>query len=624
MKKYIYKSMAALFLFGVALTSCSDFLEAENKGAGGDEADGYFGKDASELLVAAYESLKTITTQVDIYEHGTDLYFNTRGHAGGVFNEYTLTPEEGTIKSFYSDTYKTINYANGVIYYAGNDSQLGYEARFLRNYGYYLLTQQFGSVPYITEYINTARTDYPRTDLGELYTSVIEDLTDLYNNSTLDAQNHDGKANKQAVAALIAKFYLAAGWDVQTELTDAEKGNYTVKNTEYFKQAAAWAEKAINGVLLTMSFEDKWAPANEGNAEEIWSVQYDRASYPGAISDGGHSLQNSYGGYFGNVMDFGAKYTGSDNQPTAKAVKLFEKGDKRYEATFMTIYYNSKKDGSAAAEWGTNGYYAYYNLDQAKLATQPILFHYHPWYVTQEEVEADIVEHKAQYADYALRAKDPQVVRMDDAGDLLVYDFDDEGNFGHYEKVGDENVFKAGSPKVTTYTEYMELTDAFGSVKKFDDPESQQLTKSNDYRDVVILHVSDMYLVAAEAYFMAEQETEALSKINDVRKRAGLEALSSFDAYEPQYSVSSTFVEKRGLDLILDERARELYAERQRWMDLRRTKQLVRYNIEFNKYITDASDMCNAKGEFKWLRPIPVAEISSNTGITSEDQNPGY
>lgn len=608
MKKYIFKSMAMLTVAGLSLVSCSDFLDAENKTAGGTEADGYFGKAPSELLVSAYESLKTLSTQVPIYDQGTDMFFNTRGHAGGVFNEYTLTPEDGTVQSFYSNTYKTINYANGVLSYAATDSKEAYEARFIRGYGYYLLTQQFGAVPYITEYINSARQDYPRTELSEVYAGVIEDLTDLYNSSSLAATDHEGHASKQAVAALIAKLYLAAGWDLNTTLNDALKGTYTVNGTENFNQAAAWAEKAINGVSLSMSFADKWSPYNEGNAEEIWSIQYDRASYPGNVADGGHSLQNSYGGYFGSVMEYGLKYTGSDNQPTAKCIRLFEKGDLRYEATFMTTYYNAKKNGGTAG-WGTDGYYAYYNSAD-KLNTQPIAMRYYPWYATQAEVEADLKAHQAQFANYDDRAKVQQAVRLGDgSNDVLVYTFNDDGSV------------KSMSP--TSYALYMEKTDAFGSVKKFDDPESAQLTSSNDYRDIVIFHVSDMYLVAAEAYLMAGKTSESLSKLNAVRNRAGLGNLTSFSGYAPEYTTSSTFT-FQDIDVILDERARELYAERQRWVDLRRTKQLVRYNVEFNGYITDASQMANLKGEYKWLRPIPQEEISSNTGISNEDQNPGY
>lgn len=598
-----------LFAAGAIMSSCSDFLDAENKTAAGVEADEYFGKTPNELLVTVYSNLKSLVTQVDIHDQGTDLFFNTRGHAAGSFNDYSLTPENGTVQSYYSQCYNVIRLANGVIEYAGAESTEAYEARFIRGYAYYLLTQQFGAVPYITSYINSAEREYPRTPLEEVYSSVIEDLNDLYTNSSLAAQDHTGYASKQAVAALLAKVCLAAGWDVQTTLQSAEQGTYTVNSTEYFSLAASWAEKAINGVQLTMSFADKWSPYKEGNAEEIWSVQYDRASYPGDVSSGGHSLQNTYGGYFGNVTEFGLKYTNSDNQPTAKAIMLFDKNDMRYEGTFMTTYYNSSKDGSSAADWGTSGYFAYYNLDANKLASQPIaLKFYHPA-TTQAEVEADLKAHQAQFANYTNRAKVQKAVRLDDNNNVLVYTFKEDGTFT--------------APTKTTYAEYMEQTDAFGSVKKFDDPESQQLTGSCDYRDVVIFHVSDMYLVAAEAYLMAGDATKSLAKLNAVRNRAGLASLNSFGEYQPEYSTSATFTIK-DIDVILDERARELYAERQRWTDLRRTKQLIRYNVEFNNYVASAADMANVAGEYKWLRPIPQEEISSNTGINNEDQNPGY
>ena len=59
-------------------------------------------------------------------------------------------------------------------------------------------------------------------------------------------------------------------------------------------------------------------------------------------------------------------------------------------------------------------------------------------------------------------------------------------------------------------------------------------------------------------------------------------------------------------------------------MDLRRTKQLVRYNVQFSEYVADEAAMKGADGNIRWYRPIPANEISANTGISIEDQNPGY
>lgn len=604
MKRYKYLFAVALFALGMA--SCSDFLDAENKSSGGNDADSYFSSDASELLTTAYYTLKTLSTNIDMFEHGTDLYINTRGKSAGDFHGYTLTAENSDVEDFYTDCYNTINYANGVVYYAGEDSEYGEEARFIRNYAYYLLTQQFGGVPYITQYIASAETSYPRDTLSVVYESMIEDLTDLYNNSSLDDQNHEGRASKQAVAALLAKVYLAAGWDLHTTLVSDDNGTYTVNNTTYFTQAASWAEKAINGVSLTMSFEDKWSPTNEGNAEEIWSVQYDRASYPGDVSTSGHSLQNDYGGYYGECTAVGLKNVGSCNQQSEKSMALFEEGDERYEATFMTTFYNATVSGGVAA-WGTEGYYAYYNCTATQLASMPIALKYYPYYMTDDEVRADLATIASQLVPRSdCGVMSPQAALLDPLG-VVVYSFDEDGT--------------VTSTSNYTVSSYNGAVYNGVAVKKFDDPDCDQVSKSNDYRDIVLLHVSDMYLVAAEAYLLAGNSSSALSKVNSVRTRAGLSSLSSFSDYTPQYETSLTLT---SLDVILDERARELYAERTRWIDLRRTKQLVRYNVEFSDYISSKSDMCNTAGEVKWYRPIPATEISSNAGISEEDQNAGY
>ena len=135
----------------------------------------------------------------------------------------------------------------------------------------------------------------------------------------------------------------------------------------------------------------------------------------------------------------------------------------------------------------------------------------------------------------------------------------------------------------------------------------------------MLLHLSDIFLVAAEAQLLAGNETMALDYINKVRARAGL-APTTFTSYAPEYATGSL----QPIDLILDERARELYAEGHRWMDLRRTKQLVHYNLAYSYYITDAAQMQNLAGEYKWYRPIPQAEINANDALTDADQNPGY
>lgn len=613
MKKNIYLSVIAALFAGFTLTACSDFLEPENKTAGGKTADDVFGKDATSLLTAAYSSLKSYGFSTDLFSRGTDLYIHTRGKSVSDFDTYTFNTENGTISSLYSNVFKTINLSNGVISYAGADSQLGQEARFLRNYGYYMLTQHFGSVPYITQYINSADKNFPRTPLNEVYAAMIEDLTDLYNNSSLAAQSHTGKASKQAVAALLAKVYLAAGWDLDTSLGSAAEGSYTVNNTSNFSQAASWAERAINGINLTMSFEQKWSPFNEGNEEEIFSIQYERTGFPGDIIDGGHAMSGAFGGYYGAYDASGIKGSSSEDCQSQKSMYLFEKGDTRYAATYMMVMYNATKDASNIPAWGTEGYYAYYNCTAAELAKMPICKVYFPYYYTEAEVQAWIDEHQSQ-----LIADKDKYANADVRISLLTLP-----QVTTWTYVQDNNGNAKWAKNKVSISDYNAQTSNGACVKKFDDAAADFTNKSNDYRDIVLFHVSDMYLIAAEAYLMAGQNAQALAKINAVRGRAGLPALASFSAYQPEYTTTGNFTIK-DIDLILDERARELYAEGHRWMDLRRTKQLVRYNIQFSEYISSEAAMANNKGEIKWYRPIPANEISANTGISIEDQNPGY
>ena len=67
MKTSLYKSVIVSLFMGVALTSCSDFLDADNKSAGGQTADDYLGSDPQALLTSAYESMKDIVFSPELY-----------------------------------------------------------------------------------------------------------------------------------------------------------------------------------------------------------------------------------------------------------------------------------------------------------------------------------------------------------------------------------------------------------------------------------------------------------------------------------------------------------------------------------------------------------------------------
>lgn len=615
----LYKYLGLAVLTSASLTSCSDFLDPDNKSTNNDDADAYISAHPETLRPVTFDAFKFYATHIDLHEEATDLYFVTA--AGDGLGDFLMNAEDGTVKSYYRDSYKAINYANCMVQYNGADSALGHEGRFLRCLGYYYLIQQFGSVPYVTKYIQDSNRDYPRTPLEEIYTGIINDLTEVYNAGVLPATNHEGKVSLQAVAALLAKVELSAGWDLDVKANDYVAGTYTVNSRQHFANAAAWAEKAINGIKLTMSFADKWSPFKEGNEEEIFSMQWDRQGFPGDVSTGGSSMMNQYMSYYGNCVIIGQKGTpsGGKHRQSYKAMRLWGPGDERYDGTFMTEYWNAPLDAAKNALWGTEGYLAFYNCTPAELAKKNLAFKFYPAYYTETEARQDL---KSKYANnthsfssgYGILNEVAQAVIMDYPS-VTVIPFNLDGSLGN------------ASLKTTASF----ITPAYGGVcvRKYDDPDADNVTRDQTYRDIPLLHVSEMYLVAAEAYYMNDQEPEALTKVNAVRSRAKADIQQSFDAYKsdvtylPLVNPGVSF-QLTTLDLILDEKARECYAERTRYEDLRRTKQLIRYNLAFSRTIKNANEMKGPDGEYKLLRPIPQSEIDYNTGITSADQNPGY
>jgi hypothetical protein len=71
------------------------------------------------------------------------------------------------------------------------------------------------------------------------------------------------------------------------------------------------------------------------------------------------------------------------------------------------------------------------------------------------------------------------------------------------------------------------------------------------------------------------------------------------------------------LDFILDERARELCGEFQRWFDLKRTGKLQSRIAAFNPDITNFNPNYS-------LRPVPLVEIQGLANGAVFGQNPGY
>lgn len=580
-KRLLIYALALASFTGGLTTGCSSFLDADNKS--NVTTDAYYRTEEgyASLVNATYSTLRSLYGgEPKLFCCGTDLYMDGRNKMDDFLHGYKLDANNDDVKSFYQNCYAGIQLANEALYYRDltvqTDQVPGYcdQVRFLRAYYYYLLSQHFGGVPIETDYIQNARNDFPRATLAETYQFIIGELTDLEQNGNLPETDYTGRISKQAVRAILAKTYLAAGWDLGT--TSNEDGsNVSVTDKTYFGLAASMADKAIAGKPLTMTFEQKWAPTNDNNEETIFTIQYDRGT--AESSTDGNSQQNYFGSTYGTPGTDGHKGSASSYAPTIKLLTLYQKGDDRYDGTFMKVLYEYDPDNT---EYRT-GYYAFYGDHTADIE---IKMYYPPHYAcSKDEVDA-------------WRAEDPvhrtntRVVPMTDPTyNPIVLEWSDDSRM--------------------SYAEAVKESCGGTCIRKFDDPESVGNT-SESFRDIVVTHLSDMYLVAAEAYYMDGDLGTALSRINEVRGRAHAALLQQQDL---------------DVDAILDERAMELAGEYQRWMDLRRTRKLVEYNLEWNTTLNGRiENMRGTDGKIKWYRPIPQDEINLNEAMTEADQNDGY
>lgn len=569
MKKILYSVALAACCMGT-MTSCSDFLDASNKSNVTTKQSFATKEGLNNLVNNAYQHLQNVYAAplfTSCFSAGTDMYADARNKMNEALNTYeTLTPENTDIKNLYTYLYSGIRAANSVSYYAQTaqvddktKGQLIGEARVLAAYEYYLLVNNFGGVPIMKDFLTTADTGYPKSSAADVYAYIISELEDVISKNVLQASTATkggGRISQETAKAILAKTYLSAAWDLNKQ--------------EYFSKAAALADEVIAGRKLTTPFAKLWKADGSGddNEEFLWDVEYDLATANNTTS-GGTEWSGYYCNYLGGNED-NIKATTSSYVPTLYALHCFKKGDQRYDATFMKELPDINK-GNAA----NTGYWTWYKNGES-LVGKPVTRYYSAWYETDADFEAWKAIDPANRANTYRIPMDSQSKEAQnmDGRDMEYYD--------------NQQLVYGSSP-----------------CKKFDDSKTAKTEKNTCYRDIHIITLPEMYLVAAEAYLKAGDNPKALARLNEVHQRAGLSALTGTIT----------------IDDILDENACENFGNEARWMDLRRTQTLVTRCTKYNHEMGDKAAQYIGK---KLLRPIPQAAIDANDQLTLADQNPGY
>ena len=340
----------AIFLF-ICVTACVDLDETPLDFLSSDNAyttvegieqgiNGFYTKVRDDWYLN-YHGTEGCKDEIN-YGDATDVaYFGEDPASTSTLTDYLtfLTPSNSTVEEFWDDCYGLIQYANVLIEGINTADEsiwtdesekqacLG-EAMFFRAFAYRILVSYFGDVPLVTEAVSTAKTDYVRDPVSDIYAQMEEDLT--YAATYLPEpgeEEESGRVTQGAAWHLLCEVYLAEkeyqkAVDAATQVIDGY--SYGLMTNRFGDTDDVFGSGDV--------FLDLFAYDNQNlseNTEAIWVIQYEPD-----VTGGGQATGERYWGcaYYrmGNTPDgyqavlgelYNGSYTGySDtlSRPTAR------------------------------------------------------------------------------------------------------------------------------------------------------------------------------------------------------------------------------------------------------------------------------------------------------------------
>ncbi|PWJ55937.1 putative outer membrane starch-binding protein [Dyadobacter jejuensis] len=601
--KFIVKlRIASLICLGLTpLAGCQDFLDENSISTQTSES--YF-VDATgyeDLVRACYPLLRDISRQRDLVYQGTDLFTNegwhkaASGNTGNALNQYDVrfNSSNGSVNTLWNTLYSEIGRTNTAISRVDNiegmDEALKLvrvsEAKFLRAFSYFHLVQQFGDVPMPLTESTTFSKEVTRVPAAEVYAQIIKDLTEAEQALPVTATDY-GRATKGAAQFLLARVYLTRGWNFKQSLGGSNAD---------FTTALAYADKVIAAYPLAANYTDlfpkhsknplkeTFPTQNDRNPEIVFAVQYsdDVLTY-----DGGNNAHSIFGsgaedtpGTKGRSSDYNRHL--NDYTVSPSAYRLYDPQlDTRYAHNFVQAIYALLPVKDFKPILGDAN-------TKINIAVGDTVVYFSPWNKPATIAEKGIdVGGKKHYA----------VLNTDQ------FAISAQSAFHNQQKY--PMMWKFWEPGIP-------YGDAYGTL------------------DFILFRSAEAYLIAAEAILKGATGAKLggaevyYNKVVDRALGTNLGADPKAALYPGDYaSLESKSYRATAanisIDLILDERARELLAEGMRWYDLKRTNKL----IERAKAMNPWTRISNQIQEFHLLRPIPQQELDRSS--SNIPQNEGY
>ncbi len=639
------KAKFIIILTAVALiiSSCEDTLKEEFYSGASIDLQISTASGFENLITACYVSAKMWYAKEygwDLTTVGTDLW-TFAGDADDMRNLAMYTPNfnnswPGRLGVVWSELYKAINTCNTALSYIPDadipeERKIAREGevRFLRAMYYWILVETWGNVAFRNEPITEPELEMVRSGVEVFYTQIFEDL-DLaveYLPEALDVADY-GRAYKYAALALRARAHLYWAAEYMSGNSFDGQTYSAINGRDHWQEAIDDAQAVIdNGTFqLYDNYSDVWLMENNAsatnNTENIWAINYSYSEYaalnvdpveydnilegtdpkPYDEREGGNHGHLMFGmrwfavGSTSTVMvkDDGVEPTATEPtrpfcryMPTKFLIDLYNADvDERFYGSFNNVFYANNPDTSAYPRWlpfeflGDN---TIVEMPPEVVGKFVLEYGDTAFYMFKDEV--------IDPADYYLKGTASNRWYLHRTGHYYFFDMSQM-----YAEDGSIN-----SNGTNERRAYFDLQKWYDRTRTHNGENQDIVGSQRGRRDFIVFRLPEMYYIIAEASLgqgNAQAAYDALLAIAD--KRAyddnGSALLQSYGVSGPG---------DIDIDFILDDKAREMAGEQQRWFDLKRTGKTLE---RIRAHNPDAAANIQEK---HLVRPIPQTELDA-------------
>jgi hypothetical protein len=268
MKTKIYSSLLLICFFSVI--SCEDILDKTPLDS---PSSASFYNNKTEVDMGLFGCYQRITSRIGLkgempwivtLDCTSDVSWNRDASPIGTLGNGTAASDNASAKNAWSDFYAVISRTNFLLDNIHNAegtlsadyiNQVKSEARFLRAYSYFYLTEFFGDVPLITKTINLEEAQMERTPKAEIVDWILKEMDEIAPYLPVYYEGNTGRATS------VAAYFLKA---------------YTALCSEKWTVAAQAAKAAMDlgHYQLHSDYGQLFSYNGEGSKEVIFAMQY--------------------------------------------------------------------------------------------------------------------------------------------------------------------------------------------------------------------------------------------------------------------------------------------------------------------------------------------------------------